>query len=188
MTGSPRLTTTAPCTPTLQRTFPTQALGWGGRSPAWRPEVGQSRHEVKRQRSNKRPASPPGGDDKSPHHRNLPHGHPQESCLAALRRHWPRAHAGSCSQGHVRTQAELLTGPCSPTPPPSLSSQPPSVAARAPGARGAAPTPAPHGWRARRSGPDLQGGRGRGRAERRGPGVSCKCWGQLMRGSPGAAS
>lgn len=30
---SPRLTTTALCTPTLQRTFLTQALGWGGRSP-----------------------------------------------------------------------------------------------------------------------------------------------------------
>lgn len=68
---------------------------------AWRPEVDQSRHEVKRQRSNKRPASPPGGDEKNPHHRNLPHGHSQESRLAALRRHGPRAHA----------HAELLTGP-----------------------------------------------------------------------------
>lgn len=110
MTGSPRLTTTAPCTPTLQRTFPIQALGWGGWSPAWRLEVGQSRHEVKRQRSNKRLASPPGGDEKSPHHRNLPHGHPQESRLAALRCH-VRARAGSCSHGHVRACGELFTRP-----------------------------------------------------------------------------
>ena len=86
-----------------------------------------------------------------------------------LRRHGPYARAcavllaGPCACAC----AVLLTGPCSPTPPPSLSSQPPSVAARAPGARGAALTPAPRGWRARRSGPDLQGGRGEvgGKAE-----------------------
>lgn len=43
----------------------------------------QNRHKVKRQRSNKRPESPSGGDEKNLHHRNLPRGHPQGSHLVA---------------------------------------------------------------------------------------------------------
>lgn len=74
-------------TPTPQRTFPTgKPLGGEGCCWAWRLKVDQNRHKVKRQRSNKRPKSPPEGNIQNLHHHHLPHGpemtEPQNSSLA----------------------------------------------------------------------------------------------------------
>lgn len=141
-----------PPRPTPRRTFLRhRPLGGRGCHLAWRLKGGQNRHKVERQRSNKRPESPPGGNAQNPRGRHLPHGCPPRSSLAAA--------VTARSRGNTRVAAPLR-GPCSRTPP-GPSSQPLSAAARAPGDRGAAPSPAPRGWRGRPSGPDLEGGRER---------------------------
>lgn len=153
--------------PTLhpQRTFLTRKpLGGGGARSAWRLKVDQKRHKVKRQRSNKRPEPPPGGNEVCTHAGTQAGGERglHNSGLAS-----PGARRGGAvcgGRGQVCTRGEgraRVRGRCSQTPPPSPSSRSPSVAAHAPGGSGGAAARALRGWRGCRSGRDLQGGRER---------------------------
>lgn len=138
---------------------------------AWRLKVDQNRHKVKRQRSNKRPKSPPKGNTICTTdicHTGWSAIFSQDSNLMlAVTARNQQEHLASpgmllevcvCLRSHMYTfwgYGHPVRGQCSQILPPSPSSQSPSVAAHVPGDSGGVWTRALHGWREYQSGQDL---------------------------------